>query len=165
MKHLLTKDKMKLLKLNVQHANHRLLFVLFFNRFACVSRHFSCLLHLMFGKHFSFASIWILVLAGWYYRLNLWSVSEKLFTYLTCIAVISFGFIMFVLHLKLDLGVFFYQMCNQNCLQQTEQHKGKNHNAVCCWKDETNNSFVFFFFWYLVLLHTWNTSPHLNIIP
>lgn len=108
--------------------------------------------------------IWILVLADWYYRLNLWSVSEKLFTYLTCIAFISFGFFMFILHLKLDLGVFFYQMCNQNCLQQTEQHKGKNHNAVCCWKDETSNSY-FFFFWYLVLLHTWNTSPHLNIIP
>lgn len=51
---------------------------------------------------------------------------------------------MFILHLKLDLGVFFYQMCNQNCLQQTEQHKGKNHNAVCCWKDETSNSLFFF---------------------
>lgn len=58
---------------------------------------------------------------------------------LTCITVLNLDMLLFVLFviLKLVFRVFFHQICDQNGLQQTEQHQSKNPNAVGCWKWDT----------------------------
>lgn len=64
---------------------------------------------------------------------------------LTCITVIDLDFFLFVLavvpqpELLLGCIVLLHKIRNQDCLQQTEQHQSKNHNAVGSWAEETRN--------------------------
>lgn len=64
---------------------------------------------------------------------------------LTCLAVISVGFLLFLPAVVLQPEhplrhmVLVYKMRDQDRLQEAQQHQTKNHNAVGCCEEETDS--------------------------